>query len=110
MRILIFLFFLFAIAALFPILQDKEVKIRNKVFAVISFLTLLVLAYVYTQDMKKEASSHQHIVIAYHQGKTLMCNTEEVNNQTYRYTSGTESFTSKTIQGLTVSVDECHIK
>ena len=110
MRILLFLFFLFAIAALFPILQDKEIKTRTKVFSIVSFLLLLALAYTYTQDMRQHAITNQSVLIQYNQGKTLMCKGEEVNKQTYRYTSGTESFTSKTIQGLTVSMDTCHAK
>jgi hypothetical protein len=110
MRILLFLLLLFLLAALFPVLKDKEIPLKRKIFFTTSFIIFLLLSYTYTKDVEANNKQINEVVVAFKNGQTILCEGEEITSKNYRFTSGTLSFTKKEAASLTYSLDDCKVK
>ncbi|MBN2894757.1 MAG: hypothetical protein JXK05_02570 [Campylobacterales bacterium] len=96
---------LFAVLHFFTELSHKQ---KSGVVAVLA----LLIGAMYLYNVRSDAQRAQAVavVLKYHQGKTLTCKGIEVNQSTFSYSIGTQTFIGRegsVHNALLISVTEC---
>jgi hypothetical protein len=107
----LFLILLLSVVAIL-LISKLLTKVRKQEKYNISIATVIVLFAigVYTGFQDKINQQNYNIVIAFNQGKTIICNSKEINDRDYNYVSGTSVFVAKESsvhKGDLIRVSDC---
>lgn len=113
MRIILFLLLLLLILML--IFVSSEVLNKKSKIAIFILGVLIVgFVYVYNEFESNHANSRKALLEQFWQGQTIKCGKFDVNNTTFNYENGTESFVAKrefvNLSGVILSLKECSEK
>ena len=107
LRIFIIIFFLILIFLV--VKKFKEDKDLNKeIFIVLIILIGLIFSYQYIQNQVQNKITN--LLIAFKEGKELLCNGNIVDKNHFDYESGTMVFISKKIVDIKYPILSCKIK
>ena len=109
-QLVIFLVFAALIASIFFAKKD-EVSLRSKIVFLVVATLLIGLAWLYENTISQESQEYREMINAFKQGKTLYCDTVEVNAKKFVFISGTLSFVAndknKDHKGLVIDIATC---
>lgn len=101
--------FLALLAFFIIIFSAKELNLKNKIILASALAVISILAFLYEYKFDKKEQKIRNIVIAFEEGKEIICDGLNINNTKFRYENGTQSFVSKT-QFITISIKKCQEK
>ncbi len=113
MQLLLFLIVLILLLLLFGIIKS-EFSLKNKLIFLFLLSGLIILAVIYEAKLDEKEDKYRKIMIAFNQGKSLICENREVNSSYFVLNFGTLSFIGKDnipeVRDLIISVEKCHLK
>ena len=113
MQLLLFLAVLILLILLFAIIKS-EFSLKNKLIFLFLLTGLIVLAVIYEAKLDEKENKYREIMIAFNQGKSLICENREVNSSYFVLNFGTLSFIGKDdipeVRDLIISVEKCRLK
>ncbi len=113
MQLLLFLVVLILLILLFAIIKS-EFSLKNKLIFLFLLIGLIVLAVIYEAKLDEKENKYREIMIAFNQGKSLICENREVNSSYFVLNFGTLSFIGKDnipeVRDLIISVEKCRLK
>lgn len=84
---------------------------KSKIAIFILGLLVTGFVYVYNEFESDHANSRKALLEQYWQGKTIKCGKFDINNTTFNYENGTESFVAKrefaNLSGVVISLTDC---
>jgi len=69
-----------------------EFNFSQQISIAVVIASIVTLAILYNQYVKKEEQLIRDVTLKYKQGKTIKCNAKDVNNSTYSLSIGTYTF------------------
>ncbi len=113
MQIALFLLLVAAVAVLFFSKRDTLSK-ESKIYMVLSLVAIFFMGWAFNAYSNKIAQQNREIILAYEQGKDIICQGYTVNQEDFIYVSGTLSFVSKDkkreLKGLVFDISKCKVK
>ena len=106
-----YLFGIVLLILLFIVLHFfTEITLVQKSAVVLVIAVLILSAYWYNQSSENRRIHLESVLMDFTQGKTISCNTVDVNNSEFSYSSGTQTFLGlkgSKMYGRIISLDQC---
>ena len=102
------------IFSLFWYAKKSAMSKRKKWTLFILLVILVKVGVIYEWHLSQKSAHNREMINAFKQGKTLVCQDKEINNQTFLFVSGTLSFipndTNKHDKGVILDIANCTLK
>jgi hypothetical protein len=106
-----YIFGIIVLILLFVVLHFfTEIALKEKIGAVVVIGLLVISAYWYNQNSEERRLHLENVLLEFTRGQTITCNTTEVNNSEFSYSSGTQTFLGlkeSAMYGRIISLDQC---
>ena len=113
MQIILLLIVILLVLLIVAIKKDS-ISSLNKLYIGIIVLVIVSSIIAYQSMFSKYEKHNRELINAYKQGKTLICNQNEVNNVSFRLETGTQSFVAKRekkeLKGIIHDIGDCTLK
>jgi len=87
-------------------------QLQMRILKIIAII--LTLGWLYQTFVDSTETSHRELVIAFKQGKTLLCKEQPIHNKHFYYEGGTMSFVAydknNSVTGFIYPINDCKIK
>jgi len=108
---MIYLFGILLLVLLFVVLHFfTEISLKEKLIVSGIVAAVVLGAYLFNQSSEKRRVHLESVLLNYTHGETIQCNTIDVNNSEFSYSSGTQTFLGKKeskMFGRIISLDQC---
>lgn len=109
MQIIAFLFLLLAVVLIFSIKEGLSKSAKWTLFG--ALLGVSILAFLYENYTDNIQERNRAIINGFEQGKNIICDKTQVNNEKFNYENGTQSFVAKkefkNLSGIIVPISNC---
>ncbi len=113
MQIVIGILFVVVLLTLFAA-QFEKISHQRKMHILKVAALILLLAWLYQNMIDTQTQKRRAKVIAFKQGKTLICQDNPISQKFFYYESGTQSFLTNdknsSLNGIIYPIQECEIK
>ncbi len=87
-----------------------EISLRQKVGTTLIAAFLILGAYLFNQSNEDRRLHQESVLLKFKHGKNIVCDSIDVNNSEFAYSSGTQTFLGKKesrMNGRIISLDLC---
>lgn len=87
-----------------------EIALVQKIGVVLVIAVLILAAYWFNQSSENRRLHLENVLLNFTHGETISCNTVDVNNSEFSYSSGTQTFLGlkeSKMYGRIISLDQC---
>jgi hypothetical protein len=87
-----------------------EMTLKQKLYATGIFALLTLGAYLYNYKSEERRLHLEEVMLKFNSGDNIICNSVDVNNTEFSYSSGTQTFLGKKeskMYGRIISLDSC---
>ncbi|NPA82150.1 MAG: hypothetical protein GXO31_06030 [Epsilonproteobacteria bacterium] len=113
MQLLLFVLVIILIFILFGIIKSNF-SLKNKIIFLFILSFLIFAAFVYEAKLSEKEDKYRNLMIAFNQGKSLICHNREVNSSYFILNFGTLSFIGKDeiteVRDLIIPVKDCKLQ
>jgi len=106
-----YLFGIIILILLFVVLHFfTEITLKEKIGVVVVIGILVSSAYWFNKNSEERRLHLENVLLEFTQGQNITCNTTEVNNSEFSYSSGTQTFLGlkgSKMYGRIISLDQC---
>jgi amino acid permease len=109
MQAILFILFITVLVLFFISRSDSEGK-KSKIIFVVFVLAIVLFAFIYEYIASRSISKNTDVLNQFNQSQDIKCKGNVINNKTFLYVSGTQSFSGKPQSkhsGIVYDIKDC---